>query len=387
MKEKELGFATKAIHVGQKPDPKTGAVMVPVYQTSTYAQHAPGEPYSHFEYSRTGNPTREALETSLAALEGAEYGLCFASGCAALTSILHLFETGDHVIFGDDVYGGTYRIFDNVFSKYQLQSSAIDLSDLSALENAINPNTKMVWLETPTNPMLKVFDIQAIVDICKKKSKEIIIGVDNTFATPYLQNPITLGADLVCHSTTKYIGGHSDIIGGAVMVNDKALADKLYYLQNAIGATPSPMDCFLLLRSVKTLSVRMDKHCENAMQVAKFLEKHDSVERVIYPGLKSHPQYQLAKKQMRNFGGMISFLTKGNKESVLAFFKQLKLFCLAESLGGVESLAEYPAIMTHAAIPKAHRDALGISDQLIRLSVGIESADDLIHDLDGALSG
>lgn len=381
----KLGFSTRAIHAGQHPDPTSGAVMTPIYQTSTYAQHSPGVTYNGHEYSRTSNPTRDALEQNLASLEQAQYGLCFSSGCAALSTLLHLFKSGDHVIVGDDVYGGTFRIFDKVFKQFGIEYTQIDLGDLAVLTASIKPNTKLVWTESPTNPMLKIVDMAGIVKAVKKANASILVAVDNTFATPYLQNPLVMGADIVCHSTTKYLGGHSDVIGGVLLMNDKALYEKVKFLQNAIGAVPAPQDCFLLLRSTKTLSLRMQRHCENAQKIAEHLEKHPKVEKVIYPGLASHPEHALAKKQMKAFGGMISFYIKGDKKAATDFLEKLKLFTLAESLGGVESLVEHPGIMTHAAIPEAQRDKFGIHDNLIRVSVGIEEVDDLIADLDQAL--
>jgi cystathionine beta-lyase/cystathionine gamma-synthase len=380
-----LGFATRAIHAGQHPDPTTGAIMTPIFQTSTYAQHSPGKPYSEYEYSRTANPTRTALEANLASLEQAAYGLCFSSGCAALATLLHSLSAGDHVVLGDDVYGGTYRIFDKVFKQLNIEYTQVDLTKLDAVKQAIKPNTKLVWTETPTNPILKIIDIAAVVEVVKKINPAILVAVDNTFATPYLQTPLTLGADLICHSTTKYLGGHSDLIGGALLMNNPELYEKLKFLQNAIGAIPSPQDCFLLLRSTKTLELRMERHCSNALKVAHFLEKHPKIEKVLYPGLESHPQHNLAKKQMRDFGGMISFYLKGNKESSIQFLEKLSLITLGESLGGVESLIEHPAIMTHAAIPESQRNAFGIADNLIRMSVGIEESEDLINDLRQAL--
>lgn len=377
-----LNFATRAIHAGQSPDPTTGAIMTPVFQTSTYVQQAPGKPTNGYEYSRTQNPTRLAFEANLAALENGKYGISFGSGCAALSALLQTLSQGAHVILGDDVYGGTFRIFDKVFANFGIEYTQVDMTKPENVASAIKPNTKLIWLETPTNPLLKVADIAAIA----KLKGNTTLAVDNTFATPYLQNPLDLGADLVCHSTTKYIGGHSDVIGGILVVKDKNLAEKLYFVQNSTGAVPAPMDCFLLLRSTKTLKVRMEQHCSNAQDIANFLEQHSQVEHVIYPGLKSHPQNSIATKQMRNFGGMISVLVKGDLDYVLQFMSKLKLFSLAESLGGVESLVEHPAIMTHASVPANLRNQLGISDNLVRLSVGIEDIDDLKHDLAQALT-
>ncbi|MBS0286124.1 MAG: cystathionine gamma-synthase [Proteobacteria bacterium] len=384
-KNSELQFATKAIHAGYTPD-HTGAVMPPVYLTSTYAQVSPGHPMSKYEYSRTANPTRDVLENCLAVLENGNHGLCFASGCAAFNTLLQLFKPGDHVIVSDDVYGGTLRLLANVFLQWGISYTQCDMTNLEAFKKAYTENTVLIWLETPSNPLLKIMDIAALCEINKMQSKPALVAVDNTFATPYLQSPLTLGADIVCHSSTKYIGGHSDVIGGALIVKDKALAEKLYYYQNATGAIPSPMDCFLLIRSLKTLPVRMKAHCENALQIAEFLQNHPKVSKVIYPGLSTHPQHALAKKQMRDFGGMISVVLKGDVAFVNQFLQRLTIFTLAESLGGVESLIEHPAVMTHAAIPQAHRQKIGIEETLVRISVGIEDAKDLIADLKQALA-
>ena len=375
--------ASLAIHAGQSADPTTGAIMPPIYQTSTYRQESPGVFKDGYDYARTKNPTRTALENNLAALEGGSFGVAFSSGCASIAATLHLLQTGDHVLVCDDVYGGTFRIFDKVYSKLGIEFSMIDFSNSKKFEHAFKANTKLIWIETPTNPMLKIFDIEKIAAIAK--AKNCLLAVDNTFATPYLQNPLALGADIVSHSSTKYIGGHSDVVGGALIVKDKYLADKLYFLQNAIGAIPAPQDCFLLLRSTKTLHIRMQRHCENAVKIADFLDQHEKIEKVIYPGLKSHPQHTLAAKQMRGFGGMISAVIKGGIKESRKFLEKVKIFALAESLGGVESLIEHPAIMTHASIPAEQRAALGISDGLIRLSVGIEDSGDLIEDLSQAL--
>lgn len=381
--EKKLQFGTRAIHAGQSPDVATGAIMTPIYQTSTYRQESPGVFKDGYDYARTKNFTRNALEQNLASLEQGEYGICFSSGCAGTSAVIQLLESGDHVIVGDDVYGGTFRLFDKVYSKFGIEYTMVDMAAAANIEKHIKKDTKLFWLETPSNPMLKIFDITAIAAMAKKHGA--LCAVDNTFATPYLQNPLTLGADIVSHSTTKYIGGHSDFVGGALIVKDNALADKLYFIQNAVGSVPGPQDCFLTLRSTKTLHVRMERHCSNAMQLAQFLSSHPAVERVIYPGLPSHPQHELAKKQMRAFGGMISVVIKGGLGPSRRFLEKVKLFSLAESLGGVESLIEHPAIMTHASIPKDQREALGISDSLVRLSVGIEDAEDLIEDLKQAL--
>ena len=377
------GFGTRAIHAGQRPDPTTGAVMTPVYQTSTYAQASPGVIKGRYDYSRSANPTRDALEANLADLEGARHGFCFASGCAALGAVLHLLDAGDHVLLGDDVYGGTFRLVDAVFSRLGIRATRVDMTDPEKTAAAFTPETKLVWLETPTNPMLKVIDIRRTVEIAHRHLA--LVAVDNTFATPFLQNPLALGADIVSHSSTKYIGGHSDVIGGALLVSDDALADRIRYLQNAVGAVPAPWDCFLLLRSTKTLHVRMERHSANARRIAGWLEARDDVERVIYPGLASHPQHALAAEQMRDFGGMIALVLAGGLDRARRFLERVRIFTLAESLGGVESLIEHPAIMTHASIPAAERAALGISDGLVRLSVGIEDADDLIADLESAL--
>ncbi|MBI4040717.1 MAG: cystathionine gamma-synthase [Deltaproteobacteria bacterium] len=377
-----MKFETKAIHAGQFPDPSTGAIMPPIFQTSTFVQEAPGK-HKGYEYSRTANPTRTRLEDNLAALENAKFALCTASGCGAITLLMHLFKTGDHILCCDDVYGGTYRLFTKVMKGYGLEFSFIDMTDLKNLDRAIQKNTKAVWVESPTNPLLKLMDIEKISAGCKKK--KLLSIVDNTFMSPYFQNPLDLGADIVVHSSTKYLNGHSDVVGGAVILSDQALRDKLSFLQNSTGIVPGPFDCWLILRGLKTLAVRMAAHEHNALTIATFLQKHPRVERVIYPGLKSHPQYTLAKKQMRGFGGMISFVVKGGKAAAVKLSQKTHYFSLAESLGGVESLIELPAIMTHASIEKEVRETLGIVDGLVRLSVGIEHSDDLIQDLDQAL--
>jgi cystathionine gamma-lyase len=376
-------FGTRAIHAGQRPDPTTGAIMTPVYLTSTYTQESPGKLKEGYDYSRSGNPTRTALEKNLASLEGARHGLCFASGCAALDAVLHQFEPGDRVIVSDDVYGGTNRLANRVYSRHGLDVRMVDLSDPATLRKSMNEKTKLVWLETPSNPMLKILDIERLAAIAHDSGA--LCAVDNTFATPYLQNPLALGADIVCHSATKYLGGHSDVVGGVLLVNDEELHQKLAFVQNAVGAVPSPMDCFLLLRSTKTLHVRMDRHCANARKIVEFLDGHRGVEKVIYPGLPSHPQHELAAKQMRDFGGMITMVLSGGLDVSRRFLERTHLFSLAESLGGVESLIEHPAIMTHASVPPEQRERLGISDGLVRLSVGIEDVDDLIADLEQAL--
>jgi cystathionine gamma-lyase len=398
MPETSHRFATLAIHAGQAPDPTTGAIMTPVYMTSTYVQASPGVVKDGYDYSRSKNPTRTALESNLAALEGARHGLAFSSGLGAMDCVLHLLKSGDHVVLCDDVYGGSFRIIDKVFSHLGIAATRVDMTDLRATESAFTDNTRLVWLETPTNPMLKVVDIAAVATLTRRRPaasdftwdkatpRKPILVVDNTFATPFLQNPLSLGADIVTHSCTKYIGGHSDVVGGALLTSDDALAARLRFLQNACGAVPSPMDCFLLLRSTKTLHVRMERHGANAVKIADFLSSHRAVEKVTYPGLTSHPQHEIAKRQMRGYGGMITAVLKGGLPSARRFLERVKLFSLGESLGGVESLIEHPAIMTHASVPPENRKALGIDDGLVRLSVGIEDAADLINDLNTALS-
>jgi cystathionine gamma-lyase len=386
MKTESTHLETLAIHAGQAPDPTTGAISTPVYLTSTYVQAGPGE-HKGFEYSRTQNPTRQALEGNLAALEGGRYGLTFASGCAATTTILHMLASGDHVVAADDLYGGTYRIFERVMKQLGVEVTYVDPTRPGAFAEAITPKTRLVWVETPTNPLLKLCDIAAVAEICKQK--RVWLAVDNTFMTPMLQRPLELGASLVVHSTTKYLNGHADVVGGAVITRDDELQERLSFLQNAIGAVPSPMDCFMVLRGTKTLHVRMQRHVENAQKVAAWLEAHPAVEKVVYPGLASHPQYALAQKQMRGPGGMITFVIKSAKKPALErarnMLRETRLFACAESLGGVESLIEHPAIMTHASILPATRQKLGISDGMIRISVGIEHADDLIADLTQAM--
>ena len=376
-----LEFATRAIHGGQEHDPTTGAVMVPIYATSTYAQTSPGV-HSGFEYSRSQNPTRFALERGLADLESGTKGYAFASGLAAIATLLEVLDAGDHIIASEDLYGGSFRLFDKVRTRTQnLQVTYVDLSDLAAIEAAIQPRTKMVWVETPTNPMLRLADLEAI---CRKRG--LIAAADNTFASPYVQRPLELGFDVVMHSTTKYIGGHSDVVGGALVVGDNAgLRDQLTFLQNAIGSVASPFDSYLTLRGMKTLALRMERHCENAQVIAEWLEARKDVAQVIYPGLKSHPQHALAKKQMAAPGGMITAVLDRNLAGTREMLERTQLFTLAESLGGVESLIEHPAIMTHASIPAETRARIGIADGLIRLSVGVENVDDLIADLDQAL--
>ena len=374
-----MKFSTQCIHAGQSPDLETGAIMTPIYQSSTYVQTSPGV-HKGYEYSRTGNPTRTALQNNLAALENAQHAFAFASGCAATSSLFMCLSAGDHMIAMDDLYGGTRRLITQVFGRLGITCDFADLSDPKNLEPALKPNTKLIWIETPTNPTLKLVDIAAISKIAR--AKKIPVAIDNTFATPYLQRPLDLGADLVVHSTTKYLGGHSDIVGGAIMTNDSAWAERLAFISNAVGAIPGPMDCFLLLRGTKTLALRMKAHCENALQIAQFLEKHPKVEHVIYPGLKSHPQYDLCQKQMTLPGGMISFVIKGGLPAAKHFTESTQLFSCAESLGGVESLIGLPTLMTHASVPLETRKNLGIVDGLIRLSVGIEDPIDLLTDLD-----
>ncbi len=382
MKNKGPGFSTRAIHAGQQPEPTTGAIITPIYLTSTFVQSSPGK-HKGYEYSRTSNPTRKAYEDCLASLESGEFGFGFASGCAASTTIMHLLKNGDHVIACDDLYGGSFRLFDKVIRKNGIQFSFVDMTDLNNIEKALQKNTRMIWIETPTNPLLKLIDIQRASKI--SRARRVTTVVDNTFMSPYFQKPLDLGADIVVHSSTKFINGHSDIVGGAVVVKNPQIAERLAFLSNSMGGICSPFDAFMCLRSLKTLSVRMKAHEENAMAVADFLETHDQVEKVIYPGLKSHPQYDLAQKQMSGFSGMISFYLKGGLNAASHFLEKVKIFSLAESLGGVESLIEHPAIMTHASVPPDIRKQLGIEDNLIRLSVGIEDSEDLIKDLEQAL--
>jgi cystathionine gamma-lyase len=382
MKDKYTGFSTQAIHAGQEPDPVSGAVMTPIYQTSTFAQQSPGVTRG-YDYSRSGNPTRTALEANLAALERGKHGVCFASGCAAADAVLHMLSTGGKVLCGDDVYGGTFRIFDKVFKHHGVTAEFVDLASEKSIDEAFKDNWDLVWIETPTNPLLKVVDIEFLAGRAHKNGAKLV--VDNTFASPYLQNPLSLGADIVLHSATKYIGGHSDVVGGVLVVNDDELSDRLRFLQNAVGAVPGPLDMFLLLRSTKTLAVRMERHCENALILADLLEKRDDIEWIRYPGLPSHPQFELAKRQMKAGGGMITLELKGGLDRARKFLELIEIFTLAESLGGVESLVEHPAIMTHASIPKEQREALGISDGLVRISVGIEDVADLKTALVGAL--
>ena len=378
-----MKFATKVIHAGVEPDPSTGAIMTPVFQTSTYVQKSPGK-HKGYEYSRTQNPTRNALQKSIAALENGKYGLCFASGMAAIDAIIRLLKPGDEVVSTNDLYGGSYRIFTKIFEGYGIKFHFISMEEAKNVSSYINDKTKLIWIETPTNPLLKIIDIQAIVQIAKKK--KILVAVDNTFATPFLQLPLELGADIVMHSVTKYLAGHSDVVMGAVVVNDAALAERLAFIQNACGAIAGPQDCFLVLRGIKTLQVRMERHCQNGKAIAKYLSSHPKIDRVYYPGLPFHPNHKIAKKQMNDFGGMISFTLKSDKMSdAIKFLEKVKIFCLAESLGGVESLCGHPATMTHASIPKAEREKAGLKDSLIRLSIGIEDVEDLIEDLKQAI--
>jgi len=383
---KRSGFATRAIHAGQKPDPATGAIMTPIYATSTYVQDAPGV-HKGFEYSRSHNPTRFALEDCIADLENGLAGFAFASGLAAISSILELLDSGDHVIAMDDIYGGTYRLFENVRRRSSgLSFSFVDLSNLSKLEASVTSKTKMIWIESPSNPLLKMVDLQAVANFAK--SKNIITVCDNTFCSPWVQRPLDHGVDIVMHSTTKYLNGHSDVIGGVAVVakSQTNLREQLSFLQNAVGAVAGPFDSYLVLRSLKTLPIRMERHCENAKKVAEFLDTHKKVNRVFYPGLTSHPQHDLALRQMHAFGGMVTAVLNGGLSETEEFLKRCKIFALAESLGGVESLIEHPAIMTHASVPPDVRESLGITDTLVRLSIGIEDAGDLIEELDYALS-
>lgn len=382
-KEKRtLRFETLAIHAGQQPDPTTGAIMTPIYMSSTYVQESPGV-HKGYEYSRTHNPTRKAFEDCLAALEGGIYACGLASGCGATLLVMHILRQGDHVICGDDMYGGTFRLFDRVLKERGLSFSYVNLKDREALENARQANTKLIWLETPTNPTLKIFDIASITSWAKQYN--ILVAVDNTFMSPVFQKPLSLGADLVVHSTTKYIGGHSDLVGGAVVTSRADLAEALAFLNNSLGPIMSPFDAFMNLRSLKTLPLRMRAHQENALQIAQFLEAHPKVERVVYPGLPSHPDHELAKRQMLGFGGMVTLYLKGGLNEARRFLERVQIFSLAESLGGVESLIEHPGIMTHASVPEVRRRELGIDDSMVRLSVGLEHIEDLLWDLEQAL--
>jgi cystathionine gamma-lyase len=376
------GFGTRAIHAGQVPDPSTGAIMTPIFQTSTYVQDGPGA-HKGYEYSRTQNPTREALEGNIAGLEGAAHGLCFASGCAATSAIMMCLSAGDHIVAADDLYGGTFRLFDKVFKRLGLQFSFVDMSDVANTKAAIRDNTKMLWIETPTNPMLKLIDIEATAELVK--GKDVTVVVDNTFATPFLQVPLALGAHLVVHSTTKYLGGHSDVVGGAVVTNDDEWRERIAFVQNSAGGVPGPQDCFLTMRGIKTLHLRMERHVDNARAIAEMLVNHPEVEKIYYPGLPNHPQAALAERQMIGPGGMISFVVRGGLDKATRVLQACRLFACAESLGGVESLIEHPAIMTHASVPAENRAKLGIDDGLLRLSVGVEDKVDLLTDLEAAL--
>ena len=377
-----MKFATKAIHAGQEPDPSTGAIIAPIFQTSTYVQAGLGE-HKGFEYSRTQNPTRSALEECMAAIEDGRYGLAFASGMAAESAILSLLSAGEHMVSCDDLYGGSYRIFERVMRRYNVETTYVAAGNIAGYEQAIRPNTKMIWLETPTNPLLRLIDIQAVAEIAHRHN--LLLVVDNTFASPYFQQPLKLGADIVVHSTTKYLNGHSDIIGGALVLNNEEVYQAIKFYQNAAGGVPSPFDSWLTLRGIKTLAVRMRQHEENAIAVAKFLAAHPRVEKVYYPGLPAHPDYALAKRQMSGFGGMVSFQFKGVYADVDKVVRRFKIFALAESLGGVDSLVCHPASMTHGSIPKDIRESRGLTDALLRLSVGIEDVDDLLADLEQAL--
>ena len=381
--EKKLRFNSATIHGGQSPDPAYGAVMPPIYQTSTYAQTTPGG-HKGFEYSRTHNPTRQALEKSLASIENGKHGLAFASGLAAMDAVMKLLQPGDEVISTNDLYGGSYRLFTKIFEGFGLKFHFVGMNDVAKVEAAINENTKLIWVETPTNPMMNVVDIEAIAQIAKKR--KLLLAVDNTFASPYLQQPLNFGADIVMHSATKYLSGHSDVVLGSLVINDDDLHERLAFIQNASGAVPGPMDSFLTLRGIKTLHVRLQRHCENGRAVAENLAAHPKIEKVYWPGFSSHPNHEVAKKQMNDFGGMLSFIPVGaDHEAAIQIIENLKMFTLAESLGGVESLAGHPASMTHASIPKAEREKSGVVDALIRLSVGIEDVNDLIEDLEQAI--
>lgn len=378
-----MKFNTKTIHGNQKPDAAYGSVMQPIYQTSTYAQQSPGD-HKGYAYSRSANPTRHALEQSLASIENGAFGMAFASGMAAIDAVMKLLKPGDEVITTNDIYGGSFRLFTKVYEGYGITFHFVDMSDIKNIETQITNNTKMIWMESPTNPMMNIFDIQAVAKLANQNN--ILLAVDNTFATPYLQNPLDLGAHIVMHSATKYLGGHSDLVMGALIVNEKTLAERLYFIQNASGAICGPQDAFLALRGIKTLHVRMERHCQNGRAIAHYLKNHSKVEKVYWPGFEDHPSHHIAKRQMKDFGGMLSFSTYGDStEDALKVIKNLKIFTLAESLGGVESLAGHPATMTHAAIPKKDRLKIGLTDSLIRLSVGIEDVDDLIEDLEQAL--
>lgn len=380
-----MKFGTKTIHAGITPDPTTGAIMTPIYQTSTFVQEAPSV-HKGYAYARGKNPTRTVLEKNLAALENGKYGLCFSSGMGAVDAVLKLLKPNDEVITGNDLYGGSYRLFENIFRHYNIKFHYVDLSNPENILPYINSNTKLLWIETPTNPTMQIVDIKSCAEIAKKHN--MIFAVDNTFASPYLQNPLDLGADIVMHSATKYIGGHSDVIMGALITNNQELYDRLYFIVNSSGAVPGPMDSFLALRGIKTLHIRMQRHCENARKIAEYLHNHPAIERVYYPGFTDHPNHKIAKQQMRDFGGMISIVLKGKTlEQTNKIASSFSVFSLAESLGGVESLVGHPASMTHASIPKATREAAGVVDSMLRLSIGIEDVEDLLEDLDNALKG
>jgi len=383
MKNNKLGFSTRAIHAGTNPDKETGAVITPIYATSTYIQDTPGQ-HRGYEYSRTGNPTRSRLEDKLADLEGGRFGTAYASGMASINTILNLLSAGDHVITGTDVYGGTHRIFTQVFEQYNLEFTFVDTTDHSRVNKSFRPETKLLWIESPTNPLLQINDIAGLAEIAYEN--DALLAVDNTFATPYLQRPLEMGADIVSHSLTKYLGGHSDAVGGALVTNDEELGERLAFYQNSVGATPGPHESFLFFRGIKTLPVRMEKHCRNAGEITDWLDEHPLVKRVYYPGLKSHPGHELASKQMAGFGGMVSFELDASLEATAKMCSSTRIFLLAESLGGIESLIEQPATMTHASIPREERLAAGLNDGLVRLSVGIEDHEDLIQDLDQAIS-
>ncbi|TYL39214.1 cystathionine gamma-synthase [Natronococcus pandeyae] len=382
MDDDQFRFETRSIHAGQEPDEETGALMTPIFANSTYKQDAPGE-HRGYEYSRTGNPTRTDLEENLASLENGAYGRCFSSGMGSINTVLNLLEAGDHVVTGNDVYGGTHRIFTQVYEDYDIEFSFVDMTDLDAIDAAFQENTELLWLETPTNPLMSIVDIEGAAEIAH--DNDALCAIDNTFATPYLQRPLELGADVVSHSLTKYLGGHSDVVGGALITNDEELDEQFGFYQNSVGATPGPFESFLVLRGTKTLPVRMDRHCENARQIAEWLEEHPDVDQVHYPGLESHPGHEVAREQMDDFGGMLSFELDASLEEASEVVSSTDVFTLAESLGGVESLIEQPAPMTHAAIPREERIEAGLTDSLIRVSVGIEHEDDLIADLEGAI--
>ncbi len=383
MKKQNLKFNTKVIHAGQAPDPSTGAIMTPIYQTSTYVQESPGK-HKGFAYARGKNPTRHALEQCIAALENARYGLCFSSGMGAIDAVIKLLRPGDEVITGNDLYGGTYRMFTKVFANYGIKFHFIDLNNASNIRSYINAHTKLIWIETPTNPTMQIVDIAACAQIAKENN--LLLAVDNTFASPYLQNPMDWGADIVMHSVTKYLGGHSDVVMGALCMNDAKLYEQLAFIHNSCGATPGPMDSFLVLRGIKTLHLRMQRHCENGEKIAHYLRNHPAIEKVYWPGFEDHPNHGIAKKQMRGFGGMISIVLKNaDLEKTFCIASSFEVFSLAESLGGVESLVNHPATMTHASIPKEEREKAGVVDNMLRLSVGVEDVDDLINDLDQAL--